>query len=107
MPRPPTTRPTRVFVWKTVADPFAGRISLFRVVTGIVRNDTTLTNLDAGAQERIAHLLALQGKTQPQVNELHAGDLGAIAKLKDAQTGDTLADKATDMALPPIAFADR
>ncbi len=97
--------PTRVFVWKTVADPFAGRISLFRVVTGIVRNDSTLTNLTRGTQERIAHLLALQGKTQAQVNELHAGDLGAIAKLKDAQTGDTLSDRATDLTLPPIAFA--
>ena len=97
--------PTRVFIWKTVADPFAGRISLFRVVTGIVRNDSTLTNLARGTQERIAHLLALQGKTQSQVNELHAGDLGAIAKLKDAQTGDTLSDKATDLTLPPIAFA--
>jgi elongation factor G len=97
--------PTRVFVWKTVADPFAGRISLFRVVTGVVRNDTTLTNLTRGSQERIAHLLALQGKAQSQVNELHAGDLGAIAKLKEAQTGDTLSDKATDIALPPVAFA--
>ena len=96
---------TRVFVWKTVADPFAGRISLFRVITGVVRNDTTLTNLTRGSQERIAHLLALQGKTQSQVNELHAGDLGAIAKLKEAQTGDTLSDKATDLSLPPITFA--
>ena len=97
--------PTRVFIWKTVADPFAGRISLFRVVTGIVRNDSTLTNLARGTQERIAHLMALQGKTQAQVSELHAGDLGAIAKLKDAQTGDTLSDRATDLTLPPIAFA--
>ena len=64
-----------------------------------MRNDSTLTNLSRGTQERIAHLLALQGKTQAQVNELHAGDLGAIAKLKDAQTGDTLSDKATDLTL--------
>ena len=99
------TGPTRVFIWKTVADPFAGRISLFRVVSGVVRNDSTLTNLTRGSQERIAHLLALQGKTQAQVNDLHAGDLGAIAKLKDAQTGDTLSDRANDLTLPPIAFA--
>ena len=97
--------PPRLFVWKTVADPFAGRISLFRVVSGVVRNDTTLGNVARGTQERIAHLMALQGKTQSQVNELHAGDLGALAKLKDAQTGDTLADKSTDVTLPPIAFA--
>jgi elongation factor G len=99
------TAPTRVFVWKTVADPFAGRISLFRVVTGVIRNDSTLSNLTRGSQERIAHLMALQGKTPAQVNELHAGDLGAIAKLKEAQTGDTLSDKATDLTFPPIAFA--
>ena len=97
--------PARLFIWKTVADPFAGRISLFRVVTGVVRNDSTLTNLTRGSQERIAHLMALQGKTQSQVSELHAGDLGAIAKLKEAQTGDTLADKAADLTFPPITFA--
>ncbi len=97
--------PTRLFVWKTVADAFAGRISLFRVVTGTVRNDSTLTNVARGSQERIAHLMAPQGKTPAQVNELHAGDLGAIAKLKDTQTGDTLADKVLDLSLPPIAFA--
>ncbi len=97
--------PAGIFIWKTVADPFAGRVSLFRVVTGVVRNDTTLTNVTRGTQERIAHLLALQGKTQSQVSELRAGDLGALAKLKDAQTGDTLSDKAGDFALPPIAFA--
>jgi elongation factor G len=97
--------PARLFIWKTVADPFAGRISLFRVVTGVVRNDSTLANLTRGSQERIAHLMALQGKAQSQVGELHAGDLGAIAKLKEAQTGDTLADKAADLTFPPIAFA--
>ncbi|MCC6163131.1 MAG: elongation factor G [Acidobacteria bacterium] len=97
--------PTRIFVWKTVADPFAGRISLFRVVSGVARNDTTLTNLTRGSQERIAHLLAVQGKTQTQVHDLQAGDLGAIAKLKEAQTGDTLADKAVDIVLPAVAFA--
>ena len=64
MPSPPTARPTRVFVWKTVADPFAGRISLFRVVTGVARDDTTLTLVGKGAQERLGHLLTLQGKAQ-------------------------------------------
>jgi len=97
--------PTRLFIWKTVADPFAGRISLFRVVTGVVKNDTTLSNLTRGTQERVAHLMALQGKAQAQVSQLHAGDLGALAKLKEAQTGDTLADKSTEYAFPPITFA--
>lgn len=97
--------PTRLFIWKTVADPFAGRISLFRVVTGVVKNDTTLTNLTRGSQERVAHLMALQGKSQAQVGELHAGDLGALAKLKEAQTGDTLTDRSTEFVFPPITFA--
>jgi elongation factor G len=98
--------PTRLFVWKTVADPFAGRISLFRVVTGVARDDMTLTLVGKGGQERLGHLLTVQGKAQQPAPELHAGDLGAIAKLKDTQTGDTLADKATDVAFPPIVFAE-
>jgi elongation factor G len=98
--------PTRLFVWKTVADPFAGRISLFRVVTGVARDDMTLTLVGKGGQERLGHLLTVQGKAQQPAPELHAGDLGAIAKLKDTQTGDTLADKVTDVAFPPIAFAE-
>lgn len=98
--------PTRLFVWKTVADPFAGRITLFRVVTGIVRSDSVLTNVGRASQERIGHLLTVQGKTQQTVQQLHAGDLGAVAKLKDAQTGDTLADKVTDHIFPPVAFAE-
>ncbi|MBA2355836.1 MAG: elongation factor G, partial [Acidobacteria bacterium] len=97
--------PTRLFVWKTVADPFAGRINLFRVVTGVVHGDCALVNVTRGSHERIGHLLALQGKTQTPVNELHAGDLGAVAKLKETQTGDTLADKSTEFAVPPIEFA--
>lgn len=96
--------PTRLFVWKTVADPFAGRVNLFRVVTGVVHGDSTLVNVTRGTQERIGHLFALQGKTQTPVNELRAGDLGAVAKLKDVQTGDTLAGKVTDLVIPPIAF---
>ncbi len=98
--------PTRLFVWKTVADPFAGRITLFRVVTGVVRDDTTLTLVGKGSQERLAHLLTVQGKTQQPTPELHAGDLGAVAKLKEAQTGDTLADKSTADSFPPVKFAE-
>jgi elongation factor G len=98
--------PTRLFVWKTVADPFAGRITLFRVMTGAVRNDTALTNVARASNERIGHLLTVQGKGHQNVDVLHAGDLGAVAKLKEAQTGDTLADKATDIVFPPIQFAE-
>ncbi len=98
--------PTRLFVWKTVADPFAGRITLFRVVTGVARDDMTLTTVGKGSQERLGHLLTVQGKAHQPTSELRAGDLGAVAKLKDVQTGDTLADKAIDVTFPPIAFAE-
>jgi len=98
--------PTRLFVWKTVADPFAGRITLFRVVTGIARDDTTLTIVGRDLTERLGHLLTVQGKAQQPAPELHAGDLGAVPKLKETQTGDTLAEKGTSERFPPIAFAE-
>ena len=81
-------------MWKTIADPFAGRITMLRVVSGTLKSDTTVHNPTRDAAERLGHLLALQGKTQTHVPELKAGDLGAVAKLKDTQTNDMLADKA-------------
>ena len=97
--------PTAVFVWKTIADPFAGRISLFRVMRGAIRSDSTIANLSKDASERLGHLLLLQGKTQTEVAEIKAGDLGAVAKLKDTQTGHTLGDK-DGARFPPPTFAE-
>jgi elongation factor G len=97
--------PTAVFVWKTIADPFAGRISLFRVVRGAIKADTTILNVSKDASERLGHLLLLQGKTQTEVSEIKAGDLGAVAKLKDTQTGHTLGDK-DGMRFLPLTFAE-
>ena len=97
--------PATAFVWRTVADPFAGRITLFRVVTGRLVSDTTATNVTRGdAVERLGHLLAAQGKTHTSVPEVKAGDLGAVAKLKETQSGDTLADKGATITFPPLAF---
>jgi len=98
--------PYCAFVWKTVADPFAGRITLFRVVTGSLKADTTVHNLTRDTQERLGHLFLLQGKQQVQVPEIKAGDLGGVAKLKDTLTSDTLADKTSEIALPSIKFPD-
>ena len=98
--------PSNVFVWKTVADPFAGRITLFRVVAGTLKADTTVHNLTRDTQERLGHLVLMQGKTQVQVPEIKAGDLGAVAKLKETRTSDTLADKGVGAVLPPIKFPD-
>jgi elongation factor G len=98
--------PCRVFVWKTVADPFAGRITLFRVVTGTLKADSTLDNLTRDTQERLGHLLVPQGKQTTQVSELRAGDLGAVAKLKETQTGDTLAEKAAELTFPSFKWPE-
>jgi elongation factor G len=98
--------PLVAWVWKTVADPFAGRITMFRVISGIVKSDATLHNVTRDAPERFGHVLALQGKTQTHVPELHAGDLGAVAKLKDTHTSDTLGDKGVGFLVPPITFPE-
>ena len=99
------TGPPAVFVWKTIADPFAGRISLFRVMRGSIKSDSTIANLSKETSERMGHLLLLQGKTQTEVAEIKAGDLGAVAKLKDTQTGHTLGDK-DGVRFPPLTFAE-
>jgi elongation factor G len=104
--------PPSAFVFKTTADPFAGRITYFKVMSGVVKNDANLQNVTRSAQERLAHLSSPQGKTLQPVTELHAGDIGAIAKLKETLTGDTLAEKGFNVSYakvklpePSIAFA--
>jgi elongation factor G len=94
------------FVWKTIADPFAGRITMFRVVSGVVKADSTVHNKSKDAPERLGHLMLLQGKTQTNVPEIKAGDLGAVAKLKDTLTSDVLGDKADAVSFPPITFPE-
>ncbi len=98
--------PYSAFVWKTIADPFAGRISLFRVTSGTLKSDTTVTNLTKDTSERLGSLSLLQGKAQTPLPEIRAGDLGAVAKLKDTQTSDTIGDKATGFTFTPIKFAE-
>jgi elongation factor G len=93
---------TAAFVFKTIADPFAGRINVFRVLAGNVKSDSTLANARAHAKERIGHLLVMQGKEHKQADDLGEGDIGAVAKLKDTQTGDLLLDVEKDLALPSL-----
>jgi elongation factor G len=100
------TTPYSVFVWKTIADPFAGRITMMRVVSGTVKSDATVNNATRDAAERLGHLLVLQGKTQTHVPELKAGDLGAVAKLKDTHTNDVIADKSNKVKFAPIPFPE-
>jgi len=93
------------FIWKTVADPFAGRITLFRVISGTLKADTSVHNTTRDVPERLGHLLVLQGKTQTTVPEVKAGDIGAVAKLKETQTGDVMGDKSAGK-VPPIKFPE-
>ena len=75
-----------------MADQFAGRITLFRVYQGTLTSDSTVRNRTRDCDERLGSLSVMQGKTQAAVPEVKAGDIGAVAKLKDTRTGDTLAD---------------
>jgi elongation factor G len=98
--------PVSVFVFKTVADPFAGRVSYFKVVSGVLRNDANLVNSRTGVMERLAHIGSLSGKTIPPLPEIHAGDIGGVAKLKETLTGDTLCDKASLIAYPAVILPE-
>jgi elongation factor G len=98
--------PVSAFVWKTIADPFAGRITMFRVVSGTMKADSTVHNKTRDLPERLGHLVLLQGKTQSTVPDIKAGDLGSVAKLKDTLTNDTLGDKSDQTTYPPITFPE-
>ncbi len=100
------SEPVSLFVFKTVADPFAGRINYFKVMSGVLKNDATLTNFNRSSQERFQHVQVMQGKTATAVNDLHPGDIGAIAKLKETVTGDTLGDKSAPIFYPPARIPE-
>jgi elongation factor G len=95
-----------LFVFKTVADPFAGRINLFRVLKGTATPESQLVNLRSKSKERLGSLLELQGKEHKPATEFVEGDLGGVAKLKDAQTGDLLADKDVAVEVPDFGFPE-
>src|SRR5215213_3906478 len=97
---------TAAFVFKTIADPFAGRINVFRVLDGTLKADSTIVNARAHSKERVGQLLLMQGKEHSQVPELVSGDIGAVAKLKETMTGDLLVDAERDVELPQIAFPE-
>ena len=98
--------PLAAFVWKTVADPFAGRITMFRVISGTLKSDSTVQNVTRDTAERLGNLVLLQGKNQTTVPEIKAGDLGAVAKLKESLTSDLLADKSCSVRVAPVKFPE-
>jgi len=97
---------TTAFVFKTVADPFAGKINAFRVYSGAVAADSTLINLRDKAKERLGALMMLQGKEHDKADGFGAGDIGAVAKLKEVETGDVLADTDRAVDLPKLDFPE-
>jgi len=98
--------PASAFVFKTVADPFAGRLSYFKVMSGVVKNEAMLVNYKRTVTERLAHIGISQGKSHDPVPELRAGDIGVVAKLKETLTGDTLGDKHAPILYPPAKLAE-
>jgi elongation factor G len=100
------TAPLAAFVWKTVADQFAGRITLFRVYQGVLTADSSVRNRTRETDERFGSLMVLQGKTQVTVPGVRAGDIAAVAKLKDTRTGDVLGDQKAGVTFAPLAWPE-
>ena len=99
--------PLSLFIFKTIADPFAGKLSLFRVRSGTLKADSSLVNTRREhAAERPGGLSVMQGKQTDGINELHAGDIGVLAKLKETLTSDTLADPKAPIVYEPVTFRD-
>ena len=96
------TAPPLAYVFKTVADPYLGQLSLFKVLSGTLRSDDKLVNSTSGAEERLHGLFVLRGKEQDPVTEVAAGDIAAVAKLSNTHTSDTLTPKGSPVkVLPP------
>jgi elongation factor G len=98
--------PLSLYVFKTMSDPFAGRISFFKVFSGVAKCDATVTNYTHHSAERLAHLTVMQGRTASPIGELHAGDVGAVAKLRETFTGDTLGDAGHEIYFDPVTMPE-
>jgi elongation factor G len=98
--------PLALYVYKTMTDPFAGRISFFKVVSGMMKTDKSVVNFTRQEPERLCHLSIMQGRKAVEVQELHAGDLGAVAKLRVTLTGDTLGEKSHEIFLEPVPMPE-
>lgn len=98
--KPSDAEPIVAYVWKTTADPFVGKLTYLRVFSGILASDSRVWNQNKGVEERLGTLQILRGKEQIPVSTLHAGDIGAVAKLSDTDTGDTLCTKSKAFAVP-------
>ncbi len=102
--KPSDSDPFSALVFKTMADPFVGKLTLFKVFSGVIKSDSQVFNASKGAMERIGQLFMIKGKTQEPVTELGAGDIGAVAKLQETFTNNTLCDKDKPIVFNPIQF---
>ncbi|MCC6731523.1 MAG: elongation factor G [Chthonomonadales bacterium] len=101
---PDEAEPLSALVFKTLADPFVGQLTYFRVFSGAVRSDSHVWNSSTGKDERIGQVYVVRGKTQEAVPEIAAGDIGAVAKLANTHTGDTLCEQGKPIVLEPLQF---
>jgi elongation factor G len=97
---PADSGPLAAYVWKTTADPFVGKITYFRVYSGVIASDSRVWNSNKSAEERIGTLHLLRGKEQIPVKVVHSGDIATVPKLSATSTGDTLCDKGHPLSLP-------
>jgi elongation factor G len=99
---PKPDAPLSALVFKTMTDPYVGRVSFFRVYSGTFKGDNTIHNATKKTDERIGHIFTMRGKNQEQLSEVVAGDIGCVAKLSETVTGDTIADKSSPVVFPGI-----
>lgn len=104
--KPDEKEPFSAYIFKTIADPYAGKLSLFRVYSGTLKADSTVLNSTIGAKERIGQVFYLLGKKQIPANTIGAGEIGVVAKLKETNTGDTLSDEAHPIVFEKVKFAE-
>lgn len=98
--------PLSAYVFKTIADPYAGKLSIFRVYSGLIKADSTVLNTQAGVKERIGQVFHLLGKKQVPAQIIGPGDIGVVAKLKETNTGDTLSDESHPIVFDKVRFAE-
>jgi elongation factor G len=104
--KPDQNEPLSAYVFKTIADPYAGKLSLFRVYSGTIHADATIYNSTTDTKERIGQIFYLEGKKQVPVQSLSAGEIGVVPKLKSTNTGDTISDEAKPVTFEKVKFAD-
>lgn len=98
--------PLSAYVFKTIADPYAGKLSIFRVYSGVIKADSTVLNASTGTKERIGQVFYLLGKKQIPAQIIGPGEIGVVAKLKDTNTGDTLSDESNPIVFEKVRFAE-